>query len=88
MDYEKLEYNGTRFYKKKGKYDNLDHLKDYDGQLFIIHGSFDRMILPEVSRNLFDALDLEDKKYLLIEGAGHDNLWSFSDFIRTLGDVL
>ncbi len=60
-------------------YDNREYLKNFRGEIFIIHGSEDTIIAPIISRNLFDSLATHQKQYHLVAGAGHNDLYSFED---------
>ncbi len=47
---------------------------DPDLQLLMTHGSEDPVCSPELSRKLFDSLDITRKVYLAVEGALHEPL--------------
>ncbi|MBT7088384.1 alpha/beta hydrolase, partial [bacterium] len=60
------------------KYDNIKWLENFEGNIIIIHGDSDSIIPHKFSQKLFDALTTEKKEYVLIEGKGHNNIWSSS----------
>ena len=62
------------------RYDNIRWLHDHDGRALIIHGEEDRVIDPRFSKKLFDSLDTAEKRYVLIEGKGHNDIWSSVSF--------
>lgn len=70
------------------KYDNLENLKNFDGRLLMLHGDSDSGIPARFSRDLFDQLEMKDKEYVLIEGAGHNNIWFFEDFNSKLSSFI
>lgn len=43
--------------------------------LLVVHGQTDRMIPPEQGRALYEAAATGDKTFLLVPGAGHNDLW-------------
>ncbi len=69
-------------------YYNVNWLSGFEGQVHIFHGSSDRIIPTRFSLRLYESLDLEDKSYTIIEGAGHNDIWNFEDFRRKLSEVL
>ncbi|MBR9675429.1 alpha/beta hydrolase [Candidatus Woesearchaeota archaeon] len=62
------------------KYDNIKWLKDYNGNIIILHGENDQIIPKRFSRRLFDGIPNKNKEYVLIEGKGHNDIWSSSIF--------
>jgi pimeloyl-ACP methyl ester carboxylesterase len=73
------------------EYSNDTRVKKFTKSTLIIHGTIDWIIPVSEAKLLFNALPTNlDKKLILIEGAGHNNILSFekeyfnplSDFIR------
>jgi len=55
-------------------------IKDYIGEVLIIHGSNDVVIDPNLSYKLYNELKTANKTYLLIKDYGHNDLWD-SDLV-------
>lgn len=51
-----------------------EHIKRVEEPLLVVHGTADRVIPVEHGRKLFEAAG-EPKKLVIIEGAGHADLW-------------
>lgn len=68
----------------KEEYDNLNWLKNYKGNIVLIHGDKDSIIPYRFSKKLFDKLDIKNKEYILIKGKGHNDIWGSSDFQNSL----
>ena len=66
------------------KYDNVGWLKNYQGSLLIVHGDNDLVIPHKFSQKLFDEIPGKNKKYILIEGMGHNDIWSSAIFQDTV----
>lgn len=66
------------------KYDNLEWLQDYEQSLLIIHGDKDLVIPNKFSQDLFEGVTTKNKNYVLIEGKGHNDMWSSSLFQDTI----
>jgi uncharacterized protein len=58
------------------KYPNNTWLKNYQGEILILHGDTDRIIPHEFSQKLYKEISTPHKEYLLIEGKGHNTIWS------------
>ena len=56
-------------------YDNVANLASYPGPTHIIHGTKDKLIPYAMGRELYESLP-GDKTFVLIEGVGHNNLFS------------
>lgn len=65
-------------------FDNLENLKEFDGELVILHGDKDIIIPIERGKNLFESLKNENKEMIVIEGAGHNDVF---DKERVLGEI-
>ncbi|MGM5487803.1 MAG: alpha/beta hydrolase [Nanobdellota archaeon] len=68
------------------RYDNSEWLQHYEGSLLIVHGDNDMVIPNRFSKDLFENVPTKDKRYVLIEGSGHNDLWSSSVFRDTIRD--
>lgn len=60
------------------KYDNKEWIGDLN-DIMIIHGKDDNIIPAEESKKLFEKIKIKNKKFIEIEGAGHNDLFSISD---------
>lgn len=63
----------------RNNYDNILWLKDYNNKIIILHGDKDKTIPQSLSKKLFDNLNTKDKKYILINGADHNDMYLFPD---------
>ncbi len=54
-------------------FDNLTKIKDVKMPLLVIHGTNDRIIPFSMGKEIFDSAQTK-KKFIKIEGAGHNNL--------------
>jgi len=68
------------------KYDNIKWLENYEGSLLIVHGDNDLVIPNKFSQDLFEDISNKNKNYVLIEGKGHNDIWSSSLFQNTIKD--
>lgn len=63
-------------------YDSIEALKNYSGEITILHWENDTIISPTLSRNLYDSLSsTQQKEYYLIPGNGHNDLWNSDIFL-------
>jgi len=56
------------------RHDNVVYAEHVHTPLQVISAEKDQLVSPEQSRKVFDALNLEDKEWKLIEGSGHSLL--------------
>lgn len=70
------------------EYDSVEWLKDYTGEIVIIHGTEDEIVPIELAKRLFESLLSEDKKFVSIKGANHNDLHSYSEVWETVADFL
>ncbi len=70
------------------KYDNIKWLENYEGSLLILHGNNDLVIPNRFSKDLFESISNKNKNYVLIEGKGHNDIWSSSLFQNTIKDYI
>jgi pimeloyl-ACP methyl ester carboxylesterase len=62
------------------KYSNDTRVRKFDKPVLIIHGTSDWIIPPSEAELLFNNIpDEVEKKLVLIEGAGHNNIFSFKE---------
>jgi len=54
-------------------FDNLTKIKNVKAPLLVIHGTHDRVIPYSMGKEIFDSAPAK-KKFIKIEGAGHNNL--------------
>lgn len=66
------------------RYDNIKWLENYEGSLLIVHGDNDLVIPNRFSKDLFESISNKNKNYVLIEGKGHNDIWSSSLFKDTI----
>ncbi len=71
----------------KENYDNKKWLEDYKGDVVFFHGDKDNIIPHRFSKELYESLNT-NKKYHLIEGKGHNNIWNSKTFREKLKDEL
>ncbi len=57
----------------RDRYPSVERIKSYRGPLLVIAGDRDRIIPERLSRRLYEAATTETRRYLLIEGAGHND---------------
>ncbi|MCD5380338.1 alpha/beta hydrolase [Candidatus Gracilibacteria bacterium] len=55
------------------KYNSVEYLKGYKGEVLIIHGDNDRVIPNKFGKKLFDSLITDNKEFIDIEGGNHNN---------------
>lgn len=60
------------------RFPNLKRITKFDSPLLIIHGSRDRVIPHRHGKTLFDRSQSEEKTFLSIDDAGHNDLFSIS----------
>ncbi len=68
----------------KEEYNNMKWLKNYKGRLIIFHGDEDSIIPSRFSKKLFEKIPSEEKKYVLLENFGHNDIWLSSEFQKKL----
>ena len=59
----------------KDHYPSEEYLKKYHNPLLIIHGSKDRLIPYHHGKRLYETAKSKDKKFVLVEGAGHQPIY-------------
>ena len=68
-------------------FDNVSALANYQGHTLIIHGAADPFMPPEFATELYDSLAGE-KTLLIVEGVGHNDLFSSSQTITAITTFL
>ena len=56
---------------------NTDLLKDFRGEVFVIHGDKDSIIPLKLGQTLYEHLDTSNKEMVIIQGAGHNDIFNF-----------
>lgn len=56
------------------EYDTAEWLRDYTGEIMIIHGTQDEIIPIKLSKRLYNLVPSHNKNYITVKGATHNNL--------------
>lgn len=72
----------------KENYDNLVLLLGYEGELRIIHGTKDKIIPFKHGKALFENINIANKKFIAIDGAGHNDIYNFERTWKSISDFL
>ena len=72
----------------KDKYNNRKTLNSFSGKIKIVHGTDDQLIPIHHAQTLFQNLHTSKKNFIEIEGAGHNDLYSFNQTIQAIKDYL
>jgi len=67
--------------------DNVASLKNYSGEVTIIHGTDDSIIPYKLGRQLFESITTE-KNFISITGVGHNDLFTVQQTFSALQDFL
>jgi esterase/lipase len=57
------------------RYNNVERLKDYKGELIIVHGSKDPVVSDSQGQTLFQTIKSTNKEYITAKGYGHANIY-------------
>lgn len=68
-------------------YDNITWAHDVP-RACIIHGTNDKVIPLEHAQRLYDSLATNDKTLTIIEGAGHGDIYGYTEFYTTMHQCL
>ena len=68
-------------------FDNTVALKQYRNPITIIHGNKDSIIPLKLGQKLFDSLQTE-KKFVIIDGGGHNDLFLYPETYTTITNFL
>jgi len=55
-------------------FDNQSLAQDLTAPVIIVHGNKDRVVKIASGKKLYDAMPMTNKRFVEIEGAGHNNL--------------
>lgn len=69
-------------------YDNLALLENYAGELRIIHGTSDNVIPFKRGKALFEKINTQNKEFISIDGAGHNDIYEFEKTWKSISDFL
>ncbi len=69
-------------------YDNVEMLSDYKGLVKIIHGNKDIIIPYSHGKRLFESINSLQKYFIIIENAGHNNIYSFKRTAEEISNFL
>jgi fermentation-respiration switch protein FrsA (DUF1100 family) len=69
-------------------FDNVTALAAYQNPLLIIHGDSDTIIPYKFGQQLYERVLTTQKSLVTIEGAGHNNLFSYEQTYETLSTFL
>ena len=74
----------------RNRYDSMRRIQDYDGPLFMSHGTADRVVPIDLGRRLFETSSSQDKAFYEIPGRGHNDPQprSYYDSLRQFLDAL
>ena len=72
----------------KENYNNLALLRGYKGTLKIIHGAKDKIIPFKHGRALFENTNISNKEFIVIDGAGHNDIYNFEKTWKSISDFL
>lgn len=67
-------------YLLNNNYNNYEFLSNYSNEILIIHGELDKVIPNKLSKNLYYSINSTNKKYILLEGKGHNNMYTHKMF--------
>jgi pimeloyl-ACP methyl ester carboxylesterase len=57
------------------KFDNKNRLKEYSGELVVLHGTKDLVIPDKYGKELFDSVNTTNKSFVSADGYGHANIY-------------
>lgn len=72
----------------KENFDNGSLLQNYEGELTIIHGTEDHIIPLKYGRSLYEKAPMLNKRFVAIEGAGHNDIYGFERTWETINAFL
>ena len=70
------------------EYDSIAWLKNYTGEIMIIHGTADEIVPWRLAKNLYNQILSNNKKFITIAGANHNNLFDHPQVWQELIDYL
>ena len=72
----------------KENYDNVALLRGYTGDLRIIHGTKDNVVPLKHGKALFENINISNKEFIIIDGAGHNDIYHFEKTSKSISDFL
>jgi alpha-beta hydrolase superfamily lysophospholipase len=77
-------------FKEDQGFRNTDKIRQFEGPTLIIHAQFDHIIPLADGRALFDASTARHKRFLQIDGADHNNLFSIGleSYFQAIDDLM
>jgi len=69
-------------------FDNVKFLKNFSGRVLIIHGENDTIIPQKIGRTLFENIDSDDKEFVSIVGANHNDILIFENTTIAINNFL
>jgi len=69
-------------------YTNDIWLNEYSKELLIIHGKEDKAISPALSKRLFENVPSLNKTYIEVDGATHNDLYSFDEVMEKMKEFI
>ena len=72
----------------KNAFINTDLLKDFNGPVLIIHGDKDKIIPLKFGQKLFNSLQSQHKTMLVIESAGHNDLFESPETYEAISSFI
>lgn len=69
-------------------FDNQALLENYVNEVLIIHGDADKIIPLQSAQRLFDTLSTPQKKFVLVDGAGHNSIFEFEETYAGIFEML
>jgi len=85
-----LDVAGTKFWfyplslMLDNAFVNADLLKNFDGKTMLIHGDKDDIIPIKFGKKLFEKINSKNKEFVIIKGAGHNDIFTFQESYEAL----
>lgn len=70
------------------EYNNIELLKGYEGRILIFHGEKDNVVPKRFSKKLYESLQTDEARYVLIGDKGHNNIWESQKFKSILVEFM
>ncbi len=75
-------------YLLRFNFKNHESLNEAKCPIFIFHGTEDNVVPLESGKKLFETLDSEMARFIVIAGGGHNNLSAFEEYQHEIRNVL
>ncbi len=72
----------------KNPFDNVAALKNFTGEVQLVHGDKDDIIPLILGQKFFEELAIEHKEMVVIKDAGHNDLFAFPETYQAIGEFL